>query len=227
MSYTRLLFETSVDTRSPGLNTNRCHLVSEMFKYRWLPSPGRPEEAHEATQRGMVLLPSITPLPPHPHSPALFTEATGCTWAELVCGPGLTVTHKAEALRETQGPSAPGGGDGVCCCRTWMTRAGPGGSPRHRGGSGRFSPQIKLVTGGTGEGEGVAAERAGALPWGLREGWGQLCRCPGSRRSWVLLGRCFWMLSQCDSVPQEPSLPAGRGPASTPGSRSLYPAQVW
>ena len=135
MSSTRLLFETFVDTRSPELNANGCHLVSEVFKSWWLPSPGRPEEAHGATQGGVVLLPSITPLPPSPHSPALFTEATGGAHGQSSCV--WTGAHGHSQSRGTQrdtGPPPPRGVRmGCVAVGRGMTEQGHGRQPQTLG----------------------------------------------------------------------------------------------
>lgn len=179
MSYTRFLFETSVDTRSPGLNTNHCHLVSEVFKYRWLPSPGRPEEAHEATQRGMVLLPSITPSRPIPTPQVCSQRQQGVHVGRARVWTGAHGHSQSRGTQRDTGPLPAGGGDGVCCCRTWDDKSrAVGGSLRHRGALWKkILPPNQAGDRGTGEGEGVAAEGAGALP-GVSGRAGGSCRVP-------------------------------------------------
>lgn len=194
MSCTRLLFETFVDTRSPELNANGCNMVSEMFRSRRLPSPGRPEEAlREAWCSG----PASRPPCPVPTPQLCSQRQQGVSVGRAhVCGPGLTVTHKAEALTETQGPPPPGGGDGVCCCRTWNDRAGPWEAASDNGvRSGRrfFPPNQAGDSGAGGEGTGVAAEGAGPLPGVTGRSGGS---CPGVQAELGLIpSGGVWMLS--------------------------------
>lgn len=143
-----------------------------------------------------------------------------------VCGPGLTVTHKAEALTETQGPPPPGGGDGVCCCRTWDDRAGPWEAASDNGVcSGRrfFPPNQAGDSGAGGEGTGVAAEGAGPLPGVTGRSGGS---CPGVQAELGLIpSGGVWMLSlrgasqaSVACVALFPgALPRGRGPAPPQG----------
>ena len=119
MSCTRLLFETFVDTRSPELNANGCSLVSEMFRSRRLPSPGRPEEAlREAWCSG----PASRPPPPRPvPTPQLCSQRQ--RGVKCVDRGSRSLTKQRHSQRHR--PSIPGGGAGVSCCKTWDDRAGP------------------------------------------------------------------------------------------------------
>lgn len=194
-----------------------------MFKYRWLPSPGRPEEAHEATQRGMVLLPSITPSRPIPTPQLCSQRQRGVHVGRARVWTGA---HGHSQSRGTQ-RDIPGGGDGVCCCRTWDDKSRVvGGSLRHRGGSGRFSPQIKLVTGA--QGRERAWQLRGQEPClGSQGGLGAAAGCPGVQAELGLLpSEGVWMLSQCDSVPRSPPF-LRAGAQLYPRVQELYPAQVW
>lgn len=144
-----------------------------------------------------------------------------------VCGPGLTVTHKAEALRETWALCPLGGEDGVCCCQKWDNRAGLWEAASDTGvrSGRRFSPHTKLVTrghrGGGGQlrGQEPCPGSQGGL--GAAAAWGP--GGVGSPPLWrcldAFLGRGISSQhSLCDSVPRSPSW--GQGPSSTPGSRS-------
>lgn len=143
-----------------------------------------------------------------------------------VCGPGLTVTHKAEALRETWALCPLGGEDGVCCCQKWDDRAGLWEAASDTGvrSGRRFSPHTKLVTRGH---RGGGGQLRGQEPCpGSQGGLGAAAGCPGVQAELGLLpSGGVWMRSlggasqasiACVTLFPE-ALPGGRGPAPPQG----------
>ena len=147
-----------------------------------------------------------------------------------VCGPGLTVTHKAEALTETQALRPRGVGMGCVAVGHGVTEWGRGRQPQTAGCALEedfFPPNQAGDSGARGEGTGMAAEGAGTLPGVTGRSGGS---CPGVQAELSLIpSGGVWMLSlggasqaNVACVTLFPgALPRGRGPAPPQGPGAL------